>query len=269
VAVRQIYLRGRNPHLACNLCGWQDERFASDRWHAYAQCPQCQSKVRHRLFWAIVQRAAEVNGLHLVRNKRVLHFAPDKCLTKQIAAEAAEYVTADWLATGYRYRHLDLVLDMSNMSSVPDASFDCVIALDVLEHVPDHRAALREVCRILSPGGCCIFTVPQQDHRECTDEDLSPLDARERELRFGQRDHWRIYGHDVVDLIDNCGFDVTVISEQNFEDSFVEKHVLFPPVLSTNPLATNYRKVYVGRRKPDSVVESHAAELQQEVQLRL
>lgn len=255
--------------MECNLCGWRDERFASDRWHAHALCPRCQSKVRHRLFWATIQQAAEVDGLHFVRNKRVLHFAPDKCLTKQIAAEAAEYVTADWLAAGYRYRHLDMILDMSNMPSVPDASFDCVIALDVLEHVPDHRAALQEVCRVLSPGGYCIFTVPQQDNREFTEEDLSPLDARERELRFGQRDHWRIYGRDVEDLIGECGFDVTVMSEQSFDASIIEKHVLFPPLLSANPFATNYRKVYVGQRKPDSVVGYQAAEQQQEAPLRL
>lgn len=41
-----------------------------------------------------------------------------------------------------------------------DARFDCLVSLDVLEHVPDHRAALREFSRILAPGGRLVLTVP-------------------------------------------------------------------------------------------------------------
>jgi ubiquinone/menaquinone biosynthesis C-methylase UbiE len=40
-----------------------------------------------------------------------------------------------------------------------DASFDAVTALDVLEHVDDH-AALREMRRVLRPGGAMLLTVP-------------------------------------------------------------------------------------------------------------
>ena len=40
------------------------------------------------------------------------------------------------------------------------ASFDAVLSLDVLEHVPDHRAALREFARILRPGGQLVLSVP-------------------------------------------------------------------------------------------------------------
>ncbi|CUH88200.1 putative S-adenosylmethionine-dependent methyltransferase/MSMEI_2290 [Phaeobacter sp. CECT 5382] len=40
-----------------------------------------------------------------------------------------------------------------------DESADLVLALDVLEHVPD-RQALQEACRILSPGGTLLVAVP-------------------------------------------------------------------------------------------------------------
>jgi SAM-dependent methyltransferase len=43
---------------------------------------------------------------------------------------------------------------------VASASLDCVVALDVLEHVEDDRAALAEVARVLRPGGVFVFTVP-------------------------------------------------------------------------------------------------------------
>jgi ubiquinone/menaquinone biosynthesis C-methylase UbiE len=42
----------------------------------------------------------------------------------------------------------------------PDDHFDAVVALDVLEHLVDDRAALTEWRRVLKPGGCVVLTVP-------------------------------------------------------------------------------------------------------------
>lgn len=41
-----------------------------------------------------------------------------------------------------------------------DASFDLVLALDVVEHVPDDSLALRELSRVLASGGSLLITVP-------------------------------------------------------------------------------------------------------------
>jgi ubiquinone/menaquinone biosynthesis C-methylase UbiE len=40
------------------------------------------------------------------------------------------------------------------------ASFDGILCLDVLEHVTDEIAAIREICRILKPGGTLVISVP-------------------------------------------------------------------------------------------------------------
>jgi ubiquinone/menaquinone biosynthesis C-methylase UbiE len=41
-----------------------------------------------------------------------------------------------------------------------DASVDVLTALDVIEHVRDDRAAVREFLRVLRPGGLAVITVP-------------------------------------------------------------------------------------------------------------
>lgn len=43
----------------------------------------------------------------------------------------------------------------------PDASFDRVIAAEVLEHLPADRPAIAECARVLRPGGTLAVTVPR------------------------------------------------------------------------------------------------------------
>jgi SAM-dependent methyltransferase len=42
----------------------------------------------------------------------------------------------------------------------PDARFDYVLSFEVLEHIPDYKAAIRECARVLKPGGKLICTAP-------------------------------------------------------------------------------------------------------------
>lgn len=43
---------------------------------------------------------------------------------------------------------------------VPDASFDAVLCSEVLEHIPDPVAAIKEFSRVLKPGGTLMLTAP-------------------------------------------------------------------------------------------------------------
>lgn len=46
-----------------------------------------------------------------------------------------------------------------------EAGFDCVVAIDVLEHLPDERPFLQELRRVLRPDGRAVVTVPNGDPR--------------------------------------------------------------------------------------------------------
>ena len=240
--VMSLYLR-RPQNVWCNLCGWSGRYFTHDSWHAFTICPKCSSEVRHRLLICAMTYIDELSFAAIVKNKRVLHFAPETYIGLKLQKYASKYLTAD-----YSRRNVDIRLDISHMSSFEDSSFDLLIACDVLEHVPDDTQAIKEIYRILKTGGYAIIAVPQMDHSSHTFEDPNITSPLERERVFGQHDHLRIYGDDFPERLESEGFKVTVISETDFSRELVNKHVLFPPVLSENPLATNYRKIFFNRK---------------------
>lgn len=99
----------------------------------------------------------------------------------------------------------DLVLDLQRLD-LPDACLDVVLCSHVLEHVPDDAAALRELRRVLRPGGWGVLQTPVQGQH--TVEEQPGDDPVLRLTRFGQADHVRLYGRDYADRLRAAGFDV-------------------------------------------------------------
>lgn len=57
-----------------------------------------------------------------------------------------------------------LIKDISTGLPFPDASFDYVFCIEVLEHVPNPFGTLGEIHRVLRPGGVLILSVPNPYH---------------------------------------------------------------------------------------------------------
>jgi len=54
----------------------------------------------------------------------------------------------------------DLIVDATNMFSIPDSSVDVIVCISVLEHIFEHEKAINEIERVLKPGGKLILTIP-------------------------------------------------------------------------------------------------------------
>lgn len=57
-----------------------------------------------------------------------------------------------------------VVLEDMTQCSLPSASFDGVISVEVIEHVPDDDAFVRQIARVLKPGGWVYLTTPNGDY---------------------------------------------------------------------------------------------------------
>jgi SAM-dependent methyltransferase len=90
-----------------------------------------------------------------------------------------------------------------------DKTFDIVICNHVLEHVPDDKKALSELYRVLKPGGTAILQTPYAPKLVKTRERDPSVATEANRLEFyGQEDHIRLYGTDLLDRICQAGFDL-------------------------------------------------------------
>jgi SAM-dependent methyltransferase len=68
-----------------------------------------------------------------------------------------------WLRRPFN-RHYYVLRDDVTASRL-DRHFDLVTCISVLEHIPDHRAAVAGMLGLLRPGGHAVITVPYNEHR--------------------------------------------------------------------------------------------------------
>jgi len=167
------------------------------------ECPRCgaHDRERHLLMY---MRADGV--LAQLAGKSVLHFAPEKRLSRFIAdAAPARYVGADLFPNSPDVERVDMLA-----MQFDDESFDCVIANHVLEHVSDVPRALSEIRRVLKLGGVAILQTPYSGKLHHTWEDKGIDTPVARLQAYGQEDHVRLFGRDIFEQITAAGFESRV-----------------------------------------------------------
>lgn len=162
-------------------------------------CPGCWSLNRERLLLLYLRAKTRI----FAGPTTLLHIAPEPGLSKILSrTPTIRYVSTD-LGRGN-------VMVRSDVTQLPirDQSCDAVICCHVLEHVIDDVAGMREICRVLRPGGWAILQVPIALSEAQTLEDFSVTSPEGRERLYGQSDHVRLYGRDYRDRLEAAGFRV-------------------------------------------------------------
>jgi SAM-dependent methyltransferase len=201
----------------CSCCEWTFRRLLRFKTRANVKCPLCGSLERHRQLALYLRMRTSIFD----RPLDVLHFAPEDGIRRVLARSRARTISVD-LNHPMADRHMDIrALDF------PDETFDLVLCSHVLEHVQEDSRAMAELHRVIRPGGILLVMVPYNSSLPRTREDPSVRDPAERTRLFGQSDHVRYYGRDLVDRLRAAGFEV---SEDRFGSSLapavVAKHVL-------------------------------------------
>lgn len=184
----------------CPLCNSTFHRFQTAGFPGRpdAECQTCGVRERHRVFWLYLRNETDI----LDRGRELLYIAP----SPQIEAALRQYTSVTTL--DLNRGDVDCRASITAMPFDDDA-FDAVICNHVLEHVPDDRAAIAELERVVAPDGEALVMVPKDKGSDETFEDPSITTLSERVEAFGQYDHVRMYGRDFSDRLAAGSFDVT------------------------------------------------------------
>ena len=161
-------------------------------------CPYCgcHDRERHLLLYLTAQGVIGRFG-----GAAILHFAPERRLSEIIEASCpARYVKGDLYPTSRDIETIDMLA-----IAYPSESFDFVIANHVLEHVDDDLLALSELRRVLKVGGYAILQTPFSNKLTRTFSDPGIDSNYARFQAYGQEDHVRLYGRDIIARIESAG----------------------------------------------------------------
>jgi SAM-dependent methyltransferase len=132
----------------------------------------------HRYLWA----------QPLVAGRRVLDLGSGEGFGAALLADVASSVTGididpqtvEHSRANYTAANLEFVVgSATDLSAFGDASFDVVVAFEVIEHVAEQEQVLAEIARVLAPGGLLVVSTPERQAYSDDRDFVNPYHERE------------------------------------------------------------------------------------------
>lgn len=133
----------------------------------------------------------------------------------------------------------------------PQASFDTIICMDVMEHVNDPKKAMEEIRRVMKPHGKLVISVPSARYPFTYDPINALLRLFGRHINgFGMWGwgHRRLYKReDIIRLLESCGFRIKHTEE--ITHGFVAFFLSYVPWFSVHVLAPLVMRLGIKKTK--------------------
>ncbi len=180
-------------------------------------CLKCGASDRERLYALYLE-----NNFKGDESFILYHFSPEKRLQHYIIKRFnnIQYKTFDLKAND-----VDIKADITNLNMISENECDFFICSHVIEHVEDDIKAIKELYRILKPGGKGILMAPISLAINKTIENLPDVKTDEDRWKYyGQNDHVRLYAkNDFINRIKASGFKLNMFDERYYGKKMYKK----------------------------------------------
>lgn len=195
--------------MGCLVCGNPVET-----WVSYGipprtgKCPHCGSKPRSRLLAWFFENDRIPSG------RRILEIGPNRLQIERIVQPRflgdSVYTAVDRRRLKHHERlkapHSFRAMDATRLE-FEDGSFDIVLCNHVLSYIPDDRAALSELRRVLKEDGMALLNTPLSEGRTRAASELAQEDpAFYTPAYFEENGTAWSYGEDFFDRLSDAGF---------------------------------------------------------------